>query len=57
MTAMMNSHEILKYIQEGNEDGVEYALEWIGVNSTDPTARYLVMAVFSAREKEDEEDE
>jgi len=51
---MMNSHEILEYIRAGNEDGEERALEWIGVNSTDPTARYLVMAIFSARESEDD---
>jgi hypothetical protein len=53
----MTYEEVLKHVREGKDDGEEYALEWIGVNSTDPAARGLVMAIFSARESEDDSGE
>ncbi len=50
----MNYPGILSYIRDGNEDGVEYALEWIAEESDDPRARILVNAVFDARDSEDD---
>jgi hypothetical protein len=55
--AAMEYNEILKYIRDGNEDGAEYVLEWIPENSTDPDTIELVLAVFSARDREESEDE
>ena len=50
----MKYHEILDYIQAGNDDGEEYVLEWIAEMPTDGAAKNLVNAVFDARDSEDE---